>query len=89
MVNVRRTALHSSVSSGSPMPPVPAAMEKALKPYIDAGNKVRRSPRPAKTETTKYRLSDVRAWAAANGIEVSPRGRIPKNVIDRYESARS
>ncbi len=29
----------------------------------------------------------VRAWAKEQGIEVSPRGRIPRDVIERYESA--
>lgn len=29
----------------------------------------------------------VRAWAAANGIEVSPKGKLPQDVIDQYLAA--
>lgn len=29
----------------------------------------------------------VRAWAASNGIELSTRGRVPKNVIPQYRDA--
>jgi len=31
--------------------------------------------------------SAVRAWAAENGIAVSPRGRVPQAVVDQYTSA--
>ncbi|MFC1406108.1 MULTISPECIES: histone-like nucleoid-structuring protein Lsr2 [Streptacidiphilus] len=30
---------------------------------------------------------EVRAWAAAQGIEVAPRGRIPGEVIEKYRAA--
>jgi hypothetical protein len=29
----------------------------------------------------------IRKWAAANGIEVSARGRIPAEVVERYRAA--
>jgi hypothetical protein len=29
----------------------------------------------------------VRAWAASNGIELSARGRLPKDVIQQYRDA--
>jgi len=31
--------------------------------------------------------SAVRAWAAENGVTVSPRGRVPQAVVDQYTSA--
>jgi len=31
--------------------------------------------------------SAVRAWAAENGVPVSPRGRVPQAVVDQYTSA--
>lgn len=68
-----------------------AAFEKASKPYIDAATKVSRGP--AKTRrSTKSRFSGgsdaaVREWAREAGIEVSQRGRIPKAVLEQYESA--
>lgn len=64
------------------------ALVVALKPYIDAA----RTP----TTTTKQRKktngsgpdpAQVRAWAAANGITVATRGRIPASVIDQYTAA--
>jgi hypothetical protein len=29
----------------------------------------------------------VRAWAKANRFDVSPRGRIPQSVVDRFRAA--
>ena len=29
----------------------------------------------------------VRAWARSNGIELSPRGRIPADVVERFRAA--
>lgn len=37
----------------------------------------KRGPRPAA----------VRAWAAENGIEVAPTGRVPRDVVEKYQSA--
>ena len=31
--------------------------------------------------------SGVRAWAKENGVPVSPRGRVPQDVVDQYTSA--
>jgi len=44
----------------------------------------RRRARPTKNTVE---TSAVRAWAAQNGIEVSPRGRVRQEVIDRYLAA--
>lgn len=33
-------------------------------------------------------VAAVRAWAAEQGIEVSPRGRVARSVIEAYEAAR-
>jgi hypothetical protein len=32
-------------------------------------------------------LKAVRAWAASNKIELSKRGRIPRDVLDQYHAA--
>jgi nucleoid-associated protein Lsr2 len=32
-------------------------------------------------------IKAVRAWAASNGIEVSTRGRVPADVIEKYRAA--
>jgi hypothetical protein len=69
------------------------ALEKALQPYITAARKVRASAttrsRTAGTGTRNTRSdpADVRAWAKANGITVSERGRVAQTVQDAYEAA--
>lgn len=74
-----------------------AALEKALKPYIDvaqrsggrrstASGKARRG-RPPRRRSAGPDLADVRAWARENDIEVSERGRIAQTVIDAYLQA--
>ena len=61
---------------------------KAIRPYIDAARKVSssrragRGPRPA-----RHNQSAVRAWARSQGLKISDRGRIPADVLAKYESA--
>ena len=82
-----------------------AAMEKALKPYLDAASKPakRSSSTAAKRTATKPKaaarkpsrstrrqdLAAVRDWARANNIDVSDKGRIPRNVMDQYAAAQN
>lgn len=42
---------------------------------------------PPKTAARPPVAGQVREWALANGIAVAPRGRIPKNVVDKYQAA--
>lgn len=72
-----------------------ATLEKLIRPYIEAGRKVRRG-----TGTTGRRaagrgngsrgrsgdLAAVREWAKANGHPVADRGRIPASVLAAYQS---
>jgi nucleoid-associated protein Lsr2 len=72
-----------------------AALEKALKPYIQAGTKVSKRATGSKTRGNTRRrsgsngtdLAAVRAWAAENGYQVSNRGRIPGAVLEAYQAA--
>jgi hypothetical protein len=74
-----------------------SAFEKALKPYIEAakktgGRRVRATPaasrpRSRRTSTPKTDLAAIREWAATEGVEVSSRGRIAKDVLDAYAAA--
>ncbi|MDQ1720268.1 MAG: hypothetical protein QOI26_2 [Pseudonocardiales bacterium] len=71
-----------------------SALEKALKPYIDAGRSVGgRGTRASGTSRGRGRrsgavdLAAVRAWAAENGIAVSDRGRISASVLEQYQAA--
>lgn len=56
-----------------------------LKPYIDAGRKLSHGRGPK--ITPKYDAKAVRAWAKLEGIQVSNRGKIPDNVVERYLAA--
>ncbi|RSR98060.1 hypothetical protein EF913_28435 [Streptomyces sp. WAC04189] len=45
---------------------------------------------PAKAKSSRkpdYPAAEVRAWAAANGFEVSPTGRVPRKVVDAWRAA--
>lgn len=68
-----------------------AALEKALKPYIDAASKVSNGPAAKRRSTTTAHtgpdLGAIRAWAKGAGIEVSERGRISKTVREQYDAA--
>jgi len=65
-----------------------AQFTKAIRPYIDAARKVSSSRRPARgSRPARHNQSDVRAWARSEGLKISDRGRIPADVLARYESA--
>jgi hypothetical protein len=72
------------------------ALEKALKPYVDAARKVRgsrggpsanrRSARK-RANSSNRDLAAIRNWAGKNGYDVSTRGRIAATVLDAYDAA--
>lgn len=75
-------------------------LRKAMAPYVQAarrtsgpspaGRRRRRTTGRARAGRARAGQTDpraVRVWAAENGIEVSPRGRIPAAVLDQYRQA--
>lgn len=67
-----------------------SAFEKALKPYVDAARKMKRSTGAGRRSTSRAGGTDVgaiREWARANGHSVSDRGRIPASVREAYAAA--
>ena len=67
-----------------------ADFENALRPYLQAGREIEGQRRRTTASSTKERGFDpaaVRAWAAGQGIEVSPRGRIKAEVVEKYRAA--
>jgi hypothetical protein len=63
-------------------------LAKAIRPYIEAARKVPASRRPVRGgRSARHDQSEVRAWARAQGLKVSDRGRIPADVLARYEAA--
>jgi hypothetical protein len=62
-----------------------------LKPYIDKGRKVtntaRRPSRSRATASDEARNKEMRAWAKAQGLKVNERGRVPADIVAKYETA--
>jgi hypothetical protein len=61
----------------------------AIGPFIEAARKVSPAKRAAvrNARPVRHDQSDVRAWARSQGLKISDRGRIPADVLARYESA--
>ncbi|GAA0384808.1 MULTISPECIES: histone-like nucleoid-structuring protein Lsr2 [Streptomyces] len=59
----------------------------ALEPYLDAGRKRARSGKAYRRTSVAPDPAAVRAWARSNGMEVPPRGRIPKKVYEAFNAA--
>jgi predicted flavoprotein YhiN len=57
-------------------------MEKWIKAAQKTGGRRTRSKTGGGVD-----LKAVRAWAASNNIELSSRGRVPRNVIEQYHAA--
>jgi hypothetical protein len=56
--------------------------------YIAHGRKVGGSRRGRKSASADgVDIKAVRKWASSNGIEVSTRGRVPADVLDKYRAA--
>lgn len=49
--------------------------------------KARTTRRRAGAAKTTSEAATVRAWAAERGVEVPPRGRIPKAVLEQYHAS--
>ncbi len=67
-----------------------AEFREALSRYVKAARKVsggRRGVPASKPAFSEVDPAAVRAWAAGQGIEVSPRGRVSKNVVEQYRAA--
>lgn len=65
------------------------ALEKALKPYIEAGRSrsSRRSSGGTRSTANKEELAALRSWAKENGYEVADRGRVSGEIRDAYAAA--
>ncbi|MBQ0983000.1 Lsr2 family protein [Streptomyces sp. F63] len=58
-----------------------------LAPYMEAGRKRSRSGRTYRRTAVAPDPATVRAWARSHGMDVPPRGRIPKKVYEAFEAA--
>ena len=63
-------------------------LRNSLSEFIAHGRKVGGKHARKKTASSgQVDTKAVRAWAQANGIEVSNRGRIPAEIVERYRAA--
>jgi hypothetical protein len=62
--------------------------DEAVKRFADHGRRVTSKVNRTKRRTTAHRRrsAEIRAWAKHSGMEVSDRGRIPAQVITKYEA---
>ncbi|MGK5630010.1 histone-like nucleoid-structuring protein Lsr2 [Streptomyces sp. URMC 123] len=58
-----------------------------LAPYVAAGRKRSASGKAYHRTAVAPDPAAVRAWARSNGMEVPPRGRIPKKVYEAFNAA--
>ena len=63
--------------------------DEVLRRFSERARKVTGRVGRTKRRTAAHRQhsAEVRAWAKRSGIEVSDRGRIPANVIERYDAS--
>ncbi|KOG86210.1 histone-like nucleoid-structuring protein Lsr2 [Streptomyces varsoviensis] len=59
----------------------------ALAPYLEAGRKQSRSGKVYRRTAVAPDPAAVRAWARSHGMDVPPRGRIPKKVYEAFNAA--
>ncbi|EFV12965.1 histone-like nucleoid-structuring protein Lsr2 [Segniliparus rugosus] len=68
-----------------------AKFRDQLEPWVASATKVSgargRKAVSATQKNSSEKLAAIRNWASKNGYEVSPRGRVPANVISAYEAA--
>ena len=66
-----------------------AKFDETLTRFAEKARRVTgRVSRPKRrTAANRQRSADIRAWAKGSGIKVSDRGRIPAQVISRYEAS--
>ncbi len=73
-----------------------ADLREVLAPFISVARRVGGGSgggRKGRTVAPKQRTGDeldpkaVRSWAEANGVKVSPRGRISADVVEQYKAA--
>src|SRR5689334_18350371 len=68
-----------------------ARLQRALAPFIEAGQRVPGSGRRRGASRPRGSSADratVRAWAKTAGLHVSERGRISADIVRQYEASR-
>jgi Lsr2 len=68
-----------------------ADFRQRLAPFVERARPVRsrRSRTMARTAASRERSQEIRAWAEKHGFVVAQHGRLPRDVIEQYDSALS
>lgn len=66
-----------------------AKLRDAFAPYVGSARRAggRRGRRPGGGRGGRADTSAVREWARGQGFKVSDRGRIPSDILEKYEAA--
>ncbi|MGH3273991.1 MAG: histone-like nucleoid-structuring protein Lsr2 [Streptosporangiaceae bacterium] len=64
-------------------------LRKSLQPFMEAGRRpaLRKAVRQTRGSGARIDRAAVRAWASAQGLHVSERGRISSEVMSKYNAA--
>ena len=64
-----------------------ATLRDALAPYVSHARRARGGARRRNGRGGSGRAGEIRAWARSEGIAVSERGRVPADVVARYDAS--
>lgn len=62
-------------------------LRESLQPFVAHARKAGTGRRKSRGASSRERSADIRSWAKRAGIQVSDRGRIPADVVAKYEAA--
>jgi hypothetical protein len=70
-------------------------LRKTLEPFVNAAQKLGRTPKRrvsaslgrgrGAAKTDREQNQAIREWAQRKGLDVSPRGRISRSIMEQYE----
>lgn len=63
-----------------------ARLREIFDPYVKNARKASAPKRRSRGASNRKRSADIRTWAKQAGIQVSDRGRIPVDVVAKYEA---
>jgi hypothetical protein len=64
-----------------------ARLRDALAPFVGAARKAGgRRPGARRSRGGDSRVAEIRAWAKAQGLKVNERGRIPADIVAKYDA---
>jgi hypothetical protein len=68
-------------------------LREALTPFVSSARRGQSTPtrgrkRSSIQPSARDKSADIRAWAKAQGLNVSERGRIAAHIVQQYEAAR-